>query len=392
MASQAPRPPSSVTVPCRCGAYHIVPVAQFGRVQMCGKCGSGYSVVWKKDPKSGKNTPLVVASAKSRRLRTPKPSTVPPESMIDMACGCGYRRKATPEEFRKAINCPGCANPMYVDRPSRAKQAADEKPFVPYVEKTRYGGTSRIAKVESGPVPRPKLTTRPPSGDLPKVAASETKRTMSGKILVICKFCGSRLLVQAERKGDKVKCMSCDRELTVWAPPTGATPPAFAAPGSTPPPIPASHFEDPAARTPPPLRAPTPSAFLTGPTLDCPCGTVMDVRGASPGSVHACPSCGRQVTMEKRRHPQTLTTVMMPIFSEPPPEPEPEPTVSLEPGALEILCACGEALIVSLRDVGHPVQCPGCSLLLEIQQAPGGLKVKPIGRIDEQNWSLQDFS
>ena len=96
--------------------------------------------------------------------------------------------------------------------------------------------------------------------------------------------------------------------------------------------------------------------------------------------------------MEKRRHPQTLTTVMLPIFTEPPPEPEPEPTVKPEPGSLEILCECGEALLVSLRDVGHPVQCPGCSLLFEIQPTPqGGLKVKPIGRIDEQDWSLQDF-
>jgi hypothetical protein len=399
MATQSPRQPTSYTVPCRCGTFHIVAVLHFGRVQMCGKCGSGYTVVWKRDPKTGRNGPLVITSAaKSRRLRTPKPAP-PPESLFDLACSCGYRRKATAEEFRKGATCPGCANPMYVDRPSRAKQASDEKPTVPFIEKTRYGSSPSIpkVKVEPAPVPRPKLTARPPSGDLPRVASSETKRTMSGKILVICSYCGGRLLVEADRKGAQLQCMGCDKPLTVWAPPATATPPAFAAPKAPPlparPPVPEGLWD--AQPTPRPQRPPPrhlPVAFLDGPTLDCPCGEVMDVRGASPGSVYTCQACARQVTMDKRRHPQTLTTVMMPIFSEPPPEPEPEPTVKLEPDALEILCECGEALIISKRDVGHPVQCPGCSVLLEIQQTPAGLKVTPIGRIDEQNWSLQDFS
>ncbi len=383
MATQSPRPPSSVTVPCRCGAFHIVPVSHFGRAQTCKKCGSGYSVVWKKDPKSGKNAPLVVAAA----ARSRRGKGTPPLPLIDLACSCGYRRKATPEEFRKGLSCPGCANPMYVDQAPRPEKPLGPPP-VPFVEKTRYGSSPTMprVKVEPGPVTRSKLSARPPSGDLPRVP-SETKRMTAGKILVICSHCGSRLLVATEDKGKKLRCSGCGKPMTVWAPPTGATPPAFRSPAAPPEKGGSGFFDAPGAtpRVPPP-------AFLDGPTLECPCGAVMDVRGASPGSVHTCPKCARQVTMEKRRHPQTLTTVMLPIFTEPPPEPEPEPTVKPEPGSLEILCECGEALLVSLRDVGHPVQCPGCSLLFEIQPTPqGGLKVKPIGRIDEQDWSLQDF-
>ena len=380
MATQSPHQPSSVTVPCRCGAFHIISISQFGRPQTCKKCGSGYSVVWKKDSRTGKNAPLVVAAAKARRAKAAAKGS--PESLIDLACSCGYRRKATPEEFRKGLTCPGCANPMYVDRAPRPPAPLGPPP-VPYVEKTRYGSSPLIpkVKVEPSPTSRTKITARPPSGDLPKI--SETKRMMSGKILVICSFCGARLLVGAEHQGKKVTCMGCDKPIPVWGPPSAATPPAFRSPASPTPSGGTRLFEAKPGMPPP--------AFLDGPTLECPCGAVMDVRGASPGSVHTCPTCRRQVTMEKRRHPQTLTTVMLPIFSEPLPEPEPEPTVSLEPGTLEILCECGAPLLVSQRDVGHPVQCPGCSLLFEIQQHPSGLKVKPIGRIDEQDWSLQDF-
>lgn len=397
----SPRQPSSVTVPCRCGAFHIISVLHFGRLQTCKKCGSGYSVVWKRDPKSGKPVPLVVASAKPRKSSR---SETPPESMIEMACGCGYNRKITPEELRKGPRCPGCGKPMYVDRPPRPK--APPQKMTPFNEGARYAKAPSLPPRTTPPpfkaptppafqAPRPPSSgsyPKPPSSPaLPKPPSSsslqvpratgETRITQSGKILVICSFCGDRLLVSAERKGGEVKCMRCDTVMTVGAPPAPEPPP--------PPPEP---VEEEAVFAPvdsempePEPAAPRPAPeFVDGPTLGCPCGADLDVRGASPGSVFTCESCGRQVTMQKARHPQTLSTIMKPIFA--------EPEIVIDKDASDVICACGEALLVSSQDLGHPLQCPGCSVLLEVRQTPGGLQVKPIGRIDEQDWSLQDFS
>jgi hypothetical protein len=395
----SPRQPSSVTVPCRCGAFHIISVMHFGRLQTCKKCGSGYSVVWKRDPKSNKPVPLVVASAKPRKSSRP---ATPPESMIEMACGCGYKRKITPEELRKGPSCPGCGKPMYVDRPARPKKPPE--PLRPYIEPPRFAKAPTLPPRSTPPpfkAPTPpafEAPTRPPSsgsypkppssGSYPKPpssgsipvprASGETRVTQSGKILVICSLCGDRLLVSADRQGGQVKCMRCETVLTVGAAPAAPAPPPPVEEEAVFAPFDSEMPEaDPAASRPVP-------EFLDGPTLGCPCGAELDVRGASPGSEFNCEACGRRVTMQKARHPQTLSTIMKPIFA--------EPEIVIDTDASDVICACGEALLVSSQDLGHPLQCPGCSVLLEVQRTAGGLQVKPIGRIDEQDWSLQDFS
>lgn len=368
MPGPVPQRPSTYTVPCRCGTYHIVAVSAFGRPQTCKKCKSAYTVLWKRDPRNGAQTPIVAMSAR-KTLRPAKPAPNP-ASLIDVACSCGYRRKATADELRRIPTCPGCGNPMYVDRPARAK--APPAPMVPLRETSRYG---LPPKASPTPPPLPPRATPPPT---PVPTPSGATRRIA-KIMLTCPMCGDRQMVQEEPGGRKVKCLRCDHGLTVplKAPPVEAA--VFEAPPPEPEPIP----------TPPAGSPKPPAVYVDGPTLACPCGADLDVRGASPGSVFTCGACGRTATMTKSRHPQSLMTVMKPVFAAPPEE---TLDVSHEPGALEILCECGEALLVSLRDVGHPVQCPGCSMLLEIQKSPSGLSVKPLGKIDEQSWSLTDFS
>jgi len=351
--------PKSVTVSCRCGAYHIVETVTFGRLKKCQKCGSGYSVLWKRDPKTGKAAPLVVASATPRKKAEPAP-----ESLIDLACNCGYTRKGTRGEVAKMPPCPGCGKPMYLDR----KRAPAKPPSSP-----------------SNPIPRPPSSGaypaagRPPSSSSLPRAEGETKVTKSGKILVICTYCGDRLLVNAERQGGEVKCMRCETVLNV---PAAAAPPPPPPPPAPPPP----ELDEAVFEATPASASATQSIPVVsdGSTLPCPCGTILDIRGASPGSRFTCENCGRRVKFEKARDPQTLRTIMKPIFK--------EPDVVVDHTTTDVFCACGEALLISSRDLGHPLQCPSCSILMEIQQDGTGLKVKPLGRVDEQNWSLQDFA
>jgi hypothetical protein len=411
MAGHSPRRPSTYTVPCRCGARHIVAVSTFGRIQTCSKCKSGYMVVWRKDAKTGAQVPMVVSS-RPRAVRAPKPAA-PQGPLIDLSCNCGYRRKATSDELRKGCTCPGCGNPMYVDRPARSTKTS-EIPVIPFSQKSRYAlpvkalppAITRPATPPLGvpykPTPRPfaaptsGASATPSPFKSPSTGASatpsafrapvvgETRSTLSGKMFLTCPMCGDRQLVSPAAAERQVKCLRCESPMIVQ----GAPPPS---PAPTPPPV--VETLEPLVDAEPerPRRDPRPApAFVTGPSLDCPCGESIDVRGASPGSVFSCKHCFREVTMEKGRHPQTLQTLLKPIFSEEPAEPPLD--VSLEPGAIEVICECGEGIVVSLRDVGHPVQCPACSMLLEVEKAPNGLKVTAIGRIDEQSWSMNDFT
>jgi hypothetical protein len=130
--------------------------------------------------------------------------------------------------------------------------------------------------------------------------------------------------------------------------------------------------------------------------------------------------------LQKARDPQTLLTVIRPVFvprAEPPaPEPEPPPAVeettsflaepaesaaapgddasfpAAAPGPTqELFCRCGQEIVVGAADAGHPVQCPSCSVILEVQQArdpqsgAAVLRVEVLGTLD-QEWKLEDFA
>src|SRR5262249_42163357 len=62
----------------------------------------------------------------------------------------------------------------------------------------------------------------------------------------------------------------------------------------------------------------------------------------------------------------------------------------------ELFCPCGEALMVSFADAGRNVQCPTCLTLMAVDALKDGkgkaLRVRAIGKMDQDTWSLNDFA
>jgi hypothetical protein len=261
------------------------------------------------------------------RKRAPTP--------LRLKCSCGYSKAATPQEAARHNRCPGCGKVMIVEKPAAAKNR----------------DSNRIIKMSSAPRTSPPLPILP----LPSKETPETRI----------------------------------RRLHPMTPP------------------PTSHEK---------------------PGLICECGRPMEVLKALEDGEYTCEACGRSVRMEKFRAPQSKHTIIRPIFgpktpppptakSAPPPAPpapapagndfsdEPAEFTADEPAETspdtdsyqELFCPCGEALMIGLRDAGKNVQCPTCLTLMavETQRDPRTgaqqLRVKGIGKMDQDTWSLNDF-
>ena len=67
-------------------------------------------------------------------------------------------------------------------------------------------------------------------------------------------------------------------------------------------------------------------------------------------------------------------------------------------GTQAVFCPCGEALTVGSEDIGRNIQCPTCFTLIAVDQIRDGssgnyvLRVRAIGKMDQDTWSLNDFS
>ncbi len=112
--------------------------------------------------------------------------------------------------------------------------------------------------------------------------------------------------------------------------------------------------------------------------------------------------------MEEARDPKTQALTLGAVVTEGPPAPaapvafEEVPGPS-DPGSEEMLaaipadaqsafCECGAELLVSRADAGRTVQCPACSLVMEVQdQGSEGLRLRGLGRMEDGTWSLDDF-
>jgi hypothetical protein len=168
-------------------------------------------------------------------------------------------------------------------------------------------------------------------------------------------------------------------------------------------------------------RTPTPPpGNFTKPELSCECGQSLEMVKAFGANGTVCPACGRTITMEKIRTPQSRHTVIRPRFapkgSPPPAPPKPEPEAVFETPTAEfveegdtpvgpvrssyqeVFCPCGEALMVGNEDVGKNMQCPTCLTLMAVDQLHDPktgnqvVRVRAIGRMDQDTWSLSDFS
>jgi len=252
-----------------------------------------------------------------------------PATPLRVTCTCGYQRAVTAAEAHRQNRCPGCGKVMIVEKPAAPKSK----------------DSNRIIKLSSAPSTPPAMPLLP----VPPKATPETRL----------------------------------RRLT----PTTPTP-SFDKPG-----------------------------------LICECGRDIEVLKALENGEYTCPYCGRSVRMEKSRNSQTKHTIIRPIFGpktppampavpKPPPKAEPEPMFESTPAEFsdespahapaassyqELFCPCGEALMIGLEDAGKNIQCPTCLTLISVEllrdSKTGGqaLRVKAIGKMDQDTWSLNDF-
>jgi len=172
------------------------------------------------------------------------------------------------------------------------------------------------------------------------------------------------------------------------------------------------------------FNPPTPTPNFNSPGLVCECGRGIEVLKALESAEYTCPACGRSVRMEKLKNSQTKHTIIRPIFgpktpppmtsaprTPPKPKPAPETVFEEDPAQLpenepaaaassssyqELFCPCGEALMIGMEDAGKNVQCPTCLTLMSVDvqrdsKGANGLRVRAIGKMDQDTWSLNDF-
>ena len=379
---------------CACGAVVSMDARSFGRPTVCRKCGGSFTVGWSKDAGTGRAAPVAVSLARKRN--TP----------LVLVCTCGYRRAVTAEEAAGFNRCPGCGRSMIVEKTPVARSAAP----LP------------LAGRAITPPPLPAAPLAPPSE--PRVI-----EIPEGAQAFSC-LCGERLLIRSQMSGLVIDCPACDQKLR----------PIFkGTPRSSP-------------KVPPPMgllagsRNPTPPpGTYTKPELTCECGQSLEIIKAFDANGTVCSACGRTITMEKVRAPQSKHTVIRPRFSQttgqpaaPPAAPAapadpagifelqqaefqleapapaaaaPAPTSAPPPPAppstharppvssyQEVFCPCGEALTVSTEEVGRNMQCPTCLTLMAVDQLRDPrsgnyvIRVRAIGKMDQDTWSLSDFS
>lgn len=358
---QKPPARTQYHVGCPCGGTFSMDARGFGRPVVCKKCGGSYTIGWGKDPKTQKSMPIAVALAR-KGAATP----------LQVACSCGYRRAVTASEAAGHNRCPGCGKVMIVVKPA-AKNKDSE----------------RIVSLAGAP---PAPTPSRSGNSEPRLV-----RIMPGTQTVDC-VCGERILVRNENLGQPISCTGCGRGIKVEHKDKSSSSFPRVVPGS---------------------RTPTPPPGLT-----CECGQALEISKALDAKGTVCARCGRSITMEKFRGPQSKHTVVRPRFGPKGGSAAPAPSKASSPseGILElpavefseeeasapavhqdfgvqaVFCPCGEALMVGSESVGRNIQCPTCMTLIAVDQvkdsASGNfvLRVRAIGKMDQDTWSLNDFS
>lgn len=360
------------SIACACGAKQRLDARAFGRLRLCKSCGASFTVAWGKDKTTRKPVPVAVAQARMRA------GVRPDRTPFVASCRCGYRRPVSETEAATTPKCPGCGKTMTVERVAGAPSP-----------ETRTGRRKADPNVPTLP-----LHLRPPQ----KIPVQAGTRVMN------CP-CGERLLIRPTSLGKPTQCPNCDRWLLIEE--QAAPPPA--------PSRPSVRRDRPApVRSAPSVRQPGPGECL------CPCGAIIPPRTSRTGLAFACAGCGRKgrveatpdgsmraiVTEEAPAAPKASPAPgPAPAPEETPPPsaeaseaaPEESPFATADADAQAAICACGAELVVSPEDVGAHLQCPGCGEVMTVDRAidplggPPGLKLRTLGRMDEDTWKLEDF-
>jgi len=349
-------------ISCPCGGVFSMDARGFGRPIVCKKCGGSYTIGWGKDPKTQRTAPIAVALA---RKSGPTP--------LQVACACGYRRAVTASEPAGHNRCPGCGKAMIVIKPTAPRPQDVQK----------------LVSLSGPPAAAPTPSTSSQGGSEPRLV-----RISAGTQTVDC-VCGEKIFVRNEQQ--LISCPGCSRKIRVEVKDKSSASFPRVVPGS---------------------RTPTPPPGFT-----CECGRQLEITRAFDSNGTVCPGCGRSITMEKVRGPQTKHTIIRPRFGPkggPPPvsktpappasdgilelppvefkEEEAAPVARQDHRAHPVFCPCGEALMVGAESIGRNVQCPTCMTLIAVDQirdsASGNyvLRVRAIGKMDQDTWSLNDFS
>jgi hypothetical protein len=254
------------------------------------------------------------------------------------------------------------------------------------------------------------------------VSVSLARKRPATPLRLVC-TCGYKRAVTAAEAAKHTRCPGCGKSMMVEKPPAAKSKDSnrHVKTSSAPVPPPPRTDESSASRL---KRIPPPSTAFTTPGLICECGKELEVLKALGADGTSCPACGREVRMEKVRNPQSKHTLIRPRFgpkssppaAEPPPVPKPQPEAAFDgpmaefvedpdppPAPLpdsyqELFCPCGEALMIGAEDVGKNIQCPTCLTLISIDEVRDSktnqtsLRVKTIGKMDQDTWSLNDFA
>jgi predicted RNA-binding Zn-ribbon protein involved in translation (DUF1610 family) len=374
-------------VACSCGGRINIDARGFGRPTVCKKCGSTVTVTWGRDPKTRKTVPVAVAQQKSRA------GVKPQDTPYVALCGCGYTRPVVENEKHRTFPCPGCGKVMVVEKLAHLNQPG------------------KITKSERPKPTQPLLPLhlRPPL----------RTRIKSGAQFFDCP-CGERNLVRTATLGKPTQCPACDRWHVVEE--------LREAPAGPPP---VSDGKPYGGRLPaPPKPAAPPRPLRLGEAL-CPCGEIIPPRTSRTGKAFACAKCGRKGRVEAGTDDKgapvmkavvteegmltkspvdfvNTEVAFQEIEAEAPPAPEvdgffqvieneDDAPLAIPDDAQTALCECGAELLVSSADIGHPIQCPACSLVMTVEgvqdRASGTLllRIRPIGKMDEEHWSMDDF-
>ncbi len=426
------------TILCRCRAQIAVEAGAFGRPQACPRCRATFTVAWGRDPKTRMQAPVAVAQARKSAGRS---ATRPAGAALELVCSCGYRRAARPEEAHKSPRCPGCGKWMIVGQAPAAPRREPSREPAPSPDpalsmalscscgyrravrpeqarkNTRCPGCGKWMIVEKprpvAPPPSPvSVPTKPPTPVPLSPARPYHSQTLVAAESAECP-CGERVLVRSGLVGKEAKCPACGRVLkleTFRDPQTFLTRiRASAAQIDSAAPVASLDLVARLASEAPPPPG-TPEA-------ECPCGQRLSIPLSKAGRQYTCPGCGRTVKIEKTKQPQTMAITFQAVFGpsreEPPPQAAPTPrTAPAAPpsipetpapaappsAAQEVICQCGEELLVGPEDFGQHIQCPTCNVVMQLEEIrdphTGGstLRAQVIGRMDEETWSLADFS
>jgi predicted RNA-binding Zn-ribbon protein involved in translation (DUF1610 family) len=266
---------------------------------------------------------------------------------VSIRCSCGAQ--VVVDARSRGVACPSCKAPL---RPNRVT-------------------VTRGTPVRRGGKPRPPA---PPPSSVQEI---------------VCR-CGERLQVRPEYLGKLAQCPRCGVKMKlekVRDPQTlhmGVRAAEVPAEGP-PPPQPGTEKRQESGSL---AKVPTGARPLT-----CRCGARLMVTPELLGKEAQCPQCGLLMRVWSFNDPATRTVTL----AAEPVNGAGHPLEEASVASQEILCQCGEHLLVRPEHVGKQVQCAACGTIMQVQkttdpvtQAPI-LQARVVGKVDLDSWSLDDF-